>query len=321
MAFDAPTRMAKQTNIWVISDGKAGHESQSVGLARAIDELTGASHRVIRIEPAGGRPLAWLFGRAPKPDAQGPPSLVIGTGTTTHPTLRACKRAYGAPTIVIMRPSFGRFDLIIPPVHDSMRESWNVIPTRGAMNLVKSSDRKDAMKGLLLIGGPSKHHGWDSDAMGRQIREIIEHSTDTNWTLTTSRRTPASFVETLKHAFAEVPDARARMDVHPAAATTREWLLDRYAESERIWVSEDSVSMVYEALTSGARVGLLRVPRTARVGRVVKGMDALVSEGWAMWFEDWRTEGVLRAAPAKLDEASRVAEIVVERLGLSRGAP
>jgi mitochondrial fission protein ELM1 len=111
------------------------------------------------------------------------------------------------------------------------------------------------------------------------------------------------------------------MDVHPAAATTREWLLDRYAESERIWVSEDSVSMVYEALTSGARVGLLRVPRTERVGRVVKGMDALVSEGWAMWFEDWRTEGVLRAAPAKLDEASRVAEIVVERLGLSRGAP
>ena len=75
------------------------------------------------------------------------------------------------------------------------------------------------------------------------------------------------------------------------------------------------------ALTSGARVGLLRVPRTERVGRVVKGMDSLADEGWAMWFEDWRTKGALRAAPAKLDEASRVAQIVVERLGLSRGAP
>jgi mitochondrial fission protein ELM1 len=321
MAFDAPTRMPKQTNIWVISDGKAGHESQSVGLARAIEELTGARHRVIRGSQPEASPFAWLFGRAPEPEAHGPPDLVIGTGAATHAILRACKRAYGARTIVIMRPSFGRFDLIIPPAHDSMRESWNVIPTRGAMNLAKPSERKDPAKGLLLIGGPSKHHGWDNDAMAQQIREIIERSGDTSWTLTTSRRTPASFLETLERAFADIPDARARLDVHPASVTTREWLLDRYAESERIWVSEDSVSMVYESLTSGARVGLFRVPRTERVGRVVRGMDALAHDGWLMWFEDWRAAGALRAAPEKLDEAARVAEIVVDRLDLPRSAP
>jgi mitochondrial fission protein ELM1 len=313
--------MATQTNIWVISDGKAGHESQSIGLARAIEELISASHRVITIDPVRNRPFARLFGRAPDPDAQGPPDLVIGAGTTTHSMLRACKRAFGARTVVIMRPSFGRFDLIIPPVHDSMRESWNVIPTRGAMNLVKPSDRKDPTKGLLLIGGPSKHHRWDNDAMARQIRAIVERSDDTSWTLTTSRRTPAAFVETLDQLLAEIPGSRARLDVHPAAVTTREWLLDRYAESDRIWVSEDSVSMVYEAITSGARVGLLRVPRTERVGRVVRAMDALAREGWAMWFEAWRTEGALRSAPTKLDEASRVAGIVVERLDLARSAP
>ncbi len=312
--------MAKRTIIWVISDGKAGHEGQSVGLASAIGAITGAGLRVIRTETSRKGPLASLFVRTPTPtpDELGPPDIVIGTGTATHAVLRACKQAYGARTIVVMRPSFGRFDVIVPPLHDAMRESWNVIPTRGAMNLVRPSGAKDPAKGLILIGGPSKHHGWDDQAMARQIREIVDRSTDTRWTLTTSRRTPATFIPALEHALAGALD---RIELHAAADTTREWLLERYAESEQIWVSEDSVSMVYEAMTSGARVGLLRSPRTDGVGRVVRGMDTIVEEGWAMWFDAWQKAGSLRKPPGRLDEASRVAEIIVERLGLPRGAP
>ncbi len=309
--------MSKRTIIWVISDGKAGHESQSLGLASAIGALTDSGLRVIRDDASSKGPLGWLFARTPTPtpDDLGPPDIVIGAGTATHALLRACKKAYGAKTIVIMRPSFGQFDLVVPPMHDAMRESWNVIPTRGAMNPIWPSDSKDSAKGLFLIGGPSKHHGWNDQELAAQIREIVDRSGDVRWTLTTSRRTPVSFIPALRQCLG---DAAGRVSIHTASETTRDWLLERYAESEQIWVSEDSVSMVYEALTSGARVGLLRTPRTDRVGRVVRGMDTLVSDGWAMWFEAWQKAGALRAAPERLNEASRVAAIVVERFNLPR---
>ena len=113
--------------------------------------------------------------------------------------------------------------------------------------------------------------------------------------------------------------AAVRLEVFPVERTDRDWLLGMYERCAQVWVSEDSVSMVYEAITSGARVGLLRVARTGAGGRVTRGLDDAARAGWATWFEEWSAGGVLPEPRGALDEASRVAGIVMERFGLAVG--
>lgn len=306
--------------IWVVGDGKAGHENQSMGLAMALGRVIGA-----RVERRGvERRGAWSRVIAPAPPVGegGAPAMAIGAGASTHATVLACRRVYGAKAVALMNPGWRRrgFDLCVIPEHDGVREGERVVVTKGAINLVRPSHAKDERAGLVLVGGPSKHHAWDAGETARQIRSVVERGgVDRAWTLTTSRRTPQETLEALERAFADAPALRARLEVWPVERTGREWLLERYAESAEIWVSEDSVSMVYEAITSGARVGLLRVERVGDAGRVVRGLDALLRDGWATSFEEWSRGGALRRAPGVLDEADRVARLVAERFGFAGG--
>lgn len=303
-------RMEQRPVIWIITDGKAGHESQSTGLVDAIERLTD-SFSIERVSASDARRRA----QGGAKDVLAKPTIVFGAGSATHGAMVSCKRRLGARAVVLMNPGVWRrrrFDLVVVPEHDGLSERGNVVLTRGALTLVRPSERKDNARGLMLIGGPSSHHGWDDDAMIRQIREIVERTPSTRWTLTTSRRTPATFLPSLGRAGIDA----SRLVLRSVERTDRDWLLARYEESATIWVSEDSVSMVYEALTSGANVGLLRVPRNGSGGRVVRGVDALVRDGFARWFEEWERAGALAPPPERLDEATRIARIVIERFGL-----
>ncbi|NIO88166.1 MAG: hypothetical protein GTN53_46765, partial [Candidatus Aminicenantes bacterium] len=56
-----------------------------------------------------------------------------------------------------------------------------------------------------------------------------------------------------------------------------------YADASTIWVTEDSVSMIYEAMTSGAIVGLLTVPRKNKT-RVSTAVDNLIQKHFVTAF-------------------------------------
>lgn len=308
--------------IWVVGDGKAGHEAQSMGLAQAIARVARAEiHRVV-VEPRATRGLGRFRTAAPRVEGVASPAVAIGAGAATHSTLLACGRERGARTVVLMNPGWRRraFDLCVIPRHDGVREGGNVVVTTGAINLVRPSSGKDESRGFVLLGGPSRHHGWDSAGVARQVRAVVERGgAGVAWTLTTSRRTPPDAVDAVERAFADAPALRSRLEVFPVERTDRDWLLGMYERCAQVWVSEDSVSMVYEAITSGACVGLLRVARTGAGGRVTRGLDDAARAGWATWFEEWSAGGVLPEPRGALDEASRVAGIVMERFGLAVG--
>jgi mitochondrial fission protein ELM1 len=46
------------------------------------------------------------------------------------------------------------------------------------------------IEGLLLIGGPSKHHGWNTAGLVDQVEQVLAADRQVRWVLTTSRRTP-----------------------------------------------------------------------------------------------------------------------------------
>jgi len=86
------------------------------------------------------------------------------------------------------------------------------------------------------------------------------------------------------------------------------------AGSAYVWVTEDSVSMVYEALSSGAKVGLLPVPRKTKTSRVIRGLDSLKQSNHILSYSANQTDLTTFECPPPLNEAERVAKIVAGRI-------
>lgn len=49
-------------------------------------------------------------------------------------------------------------------------------------------------------------------------------------------------------------------------------------KAEAVWVTEDSVSMIYEALTAGCKVGVIEIDRL-KEDRITKSVDDILQVG------------------------------------------
>ena len=230
------------------------------------------------------------------------PDLVIGAGHSSHFSLWLVARKYGAHSIVLMKPGLpiSWFDWCIAPEHDFQNASNNphVILSKGALNRVIPTRGERSQK-WVLIGGPSKIHGFDGDRLISQIRDIARGG---NWQVADSRRTPRDFLKQLQK---EIPS----LTVVPHQETGQGWLAEKLSNALEVWVSEDSVSMVYEALTGGAKVGVLEMPRIKSDVRVIRGLEKLKADGYLIDCGEKSLE--------RLAEADRCAEIILANLKIS----
>ena len=297
--------------IWRFVDGKAGHERQTAGFIDALErvltcEVYEFDARHINIFSA------YFTGKIPgAPDRQ--PDLIIGAGSASQAALLVSKKAYGGKTIYFMRPKYPAswFDLCIIPHHDAPPPRENILISQGVLNDCRPADTKDDTLGVILVGGPSRHHAWDSEHMVSQIKAIVHHASrqtpGLHYQISTSRRTPSDTVEALRHL--KNVDYLAPDDTGP------QWLPEILAQAANVWVSADSVSMMYEALSSGACLGVLNTP-VKRDDRITKVALDLVQRGLATSFEQWQTTGHLQHSPT-LQEAERIAKLVIERFALT----
>lgn len=293
--------------VWAVRDGKAGHENQTRGLVQALARLHPLDIRWIDVPPLSALLMDLLLNRFTPGRNLPDPILLIGAGHGTHLPLLAARRARGGRIALLMKPSLpcSWFDLCIVPEHDAARGD-NVLVTRGALNSVSVSGEKDPNAGLILVGGPSRHHDWDETALLAQIREILVRDSGMHWTLTTSRRTPASTLAHLNAFHA------TNLQVVPFEKTDRNWLPAQLARAARVWVTEDSVSMLYEALTAQAAIGVLPVPARGE-SRIARGVAALARDGLATHFRDWQQGQALAPPASPFNEAARVAAWISER--------
>lgn len=295
--------------IWLIGDGKPGHENQSLGLADGLARRLPCAVYLISIAGKRGwltrvRAAIQASAALPKPD------LIIAAGHATHFALGWLARKHRANSIVLMRPSLplAWFDLCIVPSHDFKRANnrANVIATRGALNRVAPPNAAPRDGRMILIGGPSGIHGWDGETLLNSLAAITANG---DWQLTDSRRTPAGFI-------GEVASRLPQIEIFRHQETLPAWLPARLARAGEVWVTEDSVSMVYEALSSGANVGLLPVPRLLTNARVLRGLEQLIADGFLTPFVEWGNSGQLEKPPSILREADRCAEEVMRNLSL-----
>jgi hypothetical protein len=295
--------MSKQLIIWQYTDKKTGHENQANGLIDAMADLTSIKRHTIDVSQNLFQfLLALISGRFYRQlSALENPDYLIAAGRRTHLPMLLAKLRFGGKSIVLMRPSWPKkwFDILIIPEHDHSKASPNILTTQGAINTITPSSTHDINQGVILIGGPSRHYYWDTASIVQQILLLLNNKPEISWMIINSRRTPDDFLVQLQ----SVSNKYTFIDHHQ---TAQDWLPKQLAFAGQIWVSPDSVSMIYEALTSGGAVGCFDLEKKSD-NRVVKGIEKLMQNGMLLSFSQWQTTHTLTLPPFQLNEAQRVA--------------
>lgn len=270
-----PTETKSRPIAWAISGGARGMENQAMALA----EAAGFDPVPLRVDPQA--PWRWLpeaawrlWGDVPKRlsgDNQtrlsAPwPQLVVGCGRLSVPLAIHIRRRAAGKTFVAQcqdpRVSPALFDMVVPPEHDTMPPSDNVVPIVGSPNLAlpwrlaAAADMwRETFAALprplvvVAIGGSSKAYEMTRTSVEELFAslEAIQKSSGAGLAITASRRTGAEN-EAL---------------IHQHAARLNAWLWDGegpspilglYALADAIVVTEDSVNMAAEAAASGKPV-------------------------------------------------------------------
>ena len=271
--------------VWIISEGSPGHISQSEGLVQALarrielqvstvetrPRLNGFGRKLVRLwMGAPGRPLPAGFLQkvlgceAPQDP---PPDLIVTSGGKAVFAARTLAARFGAPLVFIGErkpyPS-GWFHTVFTPsasetgVNDVAIE---MIPTQVTRERVEQAaaawtERPDGRLWAMVIGGTSVSHryaasDWDELAAGMNA---LAHREGIRWLLTTSRRTGAEAEARL----------RAGLDLSVVAAAV--WWAGKpekkmeafLGTAERVIVTQDSVTMITEAVASGRPVAVTR---------------------------------------------------------------
>ncbi|MFN0218670.1 MAG: mitochondrial fission ELM1 family protein [Hyphomicrobium sp.] len=310
---------------WIISDGKAGHEAQCLGVAAAL----GLNAVIKRVTPSGlykavapWGPVARRerIGAAGSPFAPPWPAVALATGRTTIPYIRALKRKAGPATFTVIlldpRTAANSADLIWVPEHDR-RRGVNVMSTLTSPH-VYSRARLDALRADLpeaiaalpqprvavLIGGPNRDYRYGPDDAQRLAAAVGAMArSGASLMITPSRRTPPELLDAVMRAAVDAP----RVVFTGEGANPYSHFL---AAADAFLVTADSVNMACEAAATGRPIYVFRpAGASAKFDRFHAALEAygasrLLPEGSAP-FESW--------SYAPLDSASAIADEILTR--------
>ncbi|MEB6564827.1 mitochondrial fission ELM1 family protein [Acinetobacter towneri] len=264
-------------HIVYVSDGKAGHRSQALGLFKAMQKQThiALTFEEISIDHLPLLSLLAAYKKQKLAAVSQPPDYIVGVGSHTQFRVFLMGKVFPcAKTVILMKPNFplSWFDHVVIPEHDGVPERANVIVTQGVLNPIENEQRHMPNRILIALGGSSKRHVWNADKVLSAIELIVQQNMQCEIILTSSRRTPADFLATLaQQSFA------SQLKIFPVEETPQGWIFEEMQKAEAVWVTEDSVSMIYEALTAGCQVGVIEIDRLKQ-DRITNSVDLLVQQ-------------------------------------------
>ena len=290
--------MPQFKHVVIVSDNIRGHYHQSLGVAEWLGRLGNAKveeplklpeisslKKFFKIKIVGRNiyfkdaeySKKWLqsFGISSEKHNK-PDTLFISAGSTAAPFCLALAKATGNQSAVIMTPSvFGTkpFDFAIVPEHDPHDpEDKKILTTLGAPNHIYEELTKKTAQSFfanrnfnkkvvaVLVGGDDGNYQitakWANEVLGD-----LKRFTDITILITTSRRTDEYVEKAIEDMFMSFPSTGYLLILtkNPKVNAVTSIL----GAATHVIVTEDSVSMVSEAITAGFKVGLLRVPKSS----------------------------------------------------------
>lgn len=284
--------MSDKRVIWIISEGSPGHVSQSTGLAAALAErlpvetrqlecrprINGLLRHLIRIFWMGkrGRPLPdfmlhGLIGmERPRPD-ESKPDLILASGGRSVFAARTLASKHGVPFVFLGErkpyPADWFHTVFTPSALETAPNDirMDVIPTKITAELVRQAadeweDKPQGRLWTMLIGGKSRSHDFQ-DADWQQLAEGmtgLAKSEGIRWLVSTSRRTGKEVECKLRELLPPDIIADAVWWCHQPEKKYAAYL----GAAEAIWVTQDSVSMVTEAVATELPVVVIHPQHT-----------------------------------------------------------
>ena len=296
--------------VWWFRTRRSEQEAQARGLLKALD--TECPIRVYAA-PVVGPWKAWRSAlRRHYPAANLPnPDLLLGTGREAHWAMLAARWARGGRIVTLAAPQLPRwlFDLCVLPEHEGARNSKRVFATRGALPQPFPPRPRAQGTGLIVVGGPGGAHRGSDDELLAQVSGVLSRAPDHRWFITTTARTSAETEQRL-HALAAV-----HVHVVPHHEADPHWLLARMQEVEQVWVSEDNLDGIYQALNAGAAVGVLAVHSRTPHSSLTALADLVVT------YAAWQAGAPVRAPQPPFNEAARCAAEIARRWLSAEDAP
>jgi mitochondrial fission protein ELM1 len=310
--------------VWVLTDGRPGHISQTLGLAEALTPDPVVKRIRLRAPWRQASPfLGWALAEGSAEIKPPWPRLIITSGRSSIPIALGIKRTTkGATRVVnVQDPGYfrSRFDLIVVPEHDRLSGS-NIMSTAGALGRVTPARLAEAAAefgpGLdhlprprvaVLVGGANATFQTPPDVserIGRELRQAVDAGA--GLMITFSRRTGPEMEGIIRRAL----DGTNTVIWDGVGSNPYFAYL---ALADHILATEDSASMVSEAATTGKPISIIRLaggsPKFTRFHDAmrVRGISRLFSGA----IEHWSYQ--------PLDETVRVAAAVRALMGKNGG--
>lgn len=267
--------------IWIISEGSPGHVSQSVGLAEALAAQVPATIRQFECRPRSGglmrgfirrfwmgkraRPLPdvmlhhWLRMERPAKDEPAP-DVIIASGGKSVFAARTLATKHGVPLVFLGErkpyPATWFHTTFSPSSFDTEANDirMDVIPTKISPAIVRQAaadwaDRPAGRLWAILIGGSSRSHHYqagDWERLAEGMSELARRE-GIRWLVTTSRRSGIDLEDRLRGLLS--PEIVA--DAVWWCRQPEKKLAAYLGAAEKLYVTQDSVSMVTEAVATG----------------------------------------------------------------------
>ncbi len=307
---------------WVLTNGMAGFETQTLGVAEAM----GLSPEVKHVSPQA--PWRWFAPWGPAaidPHIAPPwPDLLIASGRQTIPYSRMIRRRSRGQTFVAIlqdpRIAPAQFDFIWAPKHDRLSGSnvfstllspHRVTPerlTRHADRVLMQIKQLPHPRIAVLLGGTNSIYRFDTRTatiVGRLLAEFIDRS-HAGLMITPSRRTGAQQVQIIR-------DCLGTRPVVMWDGTGDNPYFGYLGNADAVIVTCDSVNMIGEAAATGKPVHVIEFDGgSARSRRFLNGVYAEdLARPFVGRLENWPCAPV-NATP---EIASAIARAMSARLG------
>lgn len=288
---------------WIISPGQVGMKAQCRGLAEALDltyEFKDVKfrwpYRWLPERLLAGNPFDMLEAGSPRVDPPWP-DVAITLGSRCAPIGVAMKRRSGGKVVAIhvQKPAVPPewLDAVVSPWHDGLKGA-NVIETEAALHYVTAAKLvagaeewrasfaplKRPLAGIILGGSNGlRRYRFSDEAVARiddNIRKLA--AAGVGLALTTSRRTDANARAKLVRTVREL--GGFAYDTDEGGANPYLGIL---ALADALVVTEDSVSMTSEALSTGKPV--LVADLDGKSGRIAAFQAEMRRQGRTRAFE------------------------------------
>ena len=265
-------------NILWVRDGKIGHEKQVKVLLDEVGKSIEVSITEYVVQPfSTQRLLSCLFKKLPFIDNEF--DIIIGAGHSTYSKILNFKKASKkkALAIAVLVPSLfkNRFDLICAPLHDSykIKNTNNVIFFEGS--LAKVSDREPSSDiGFIALGGQNNHYKFNESHILKQIKYMLSLHPSKTWYVFNSRRTSKQMNDRLSSLANENDNVLIVLNDDPNTDISFD---ETISSASLKLVSQDSMNMVYEALSSKGTTYVFDMDSISKDNKIVNQINRLIS--------------------------------------------